>query len=67
MSSKIKNVDMLEKYIGLVPSIALEDVDKRMSDWFSMGGNIEDNYIKQQYRYLERYIEFENKINDCIE
>lgn len=67
MSSKIKNIDILEKYIELVPNVVLEDVDKRISDWFSMGGNIEDNYIKQQYRYLERYIEFENKINDCIE
>ena len=38
MSSKIKNIAILEKYIGLVPDIALEDVDNRISDWFSMGG-----------------------------
>ena len=35
---KIKNINILEKYIGLIPDIVLEDVDKRMSDWFSMGG-----------------------------
>ena len=58
---KFKNEKMLEKYIGLIPDIVLEDVDKRMSDWFSMGGKIEDNYIKQQYRYLEGYIELKNK------
>ena len=57
MNTKFKNMNMLEKYIGLVPDIVLEDVDKRMSDWFSMGGEIEDNYIKQQYKYLERYLE----------
>lgn len=62
MNTKFKNMNMLEKYIGLVPDIALEDVDKRISDWFSMGGNIEDNYIKQQYRYLERYLEFKKQI-----
>ena len=61
MSSKIKNIAILEKYIGLIPDIVLEDVDKRMSDWFSMGGKIEDDYIKQQYRYLERYLELKNK------
>ena len=58
---KIKNINILEKYIGLIPDIVLEDVDKRMSDWFSMGGKIEDGYIEQQYRYLERYLELKNK------
>lgn len=58
MNTKIKNINMLEKYIDLVPGVVLEDVDNRISDWFSMGGNIEDDYIKQQYRYLERYVEF---------
>lgn len=62
MNTKFKNMNMLEKYIGLVPDIVLEDVDKRISDWFSMGGNIEDDYIKQQYRYLERYLEFKKQI-----
>ena len=57
MNTKLKNMNMLEKYIGLVPDIVLEDVDNRISDWFSMGGEIEDNYIKQQYKYLERYLE----------
>ena len=61
MNTKLKNMNMLEKYIGLVPDIVLEDVDNRISDWFSMGGNIEDDYIKQQYRYLERYLELKNK------
>ena len=61
MNTKFKNMNMLEKYIGLVPDIVLEDVDNRISDWFSMGGGIEDNYIKQQYRYLERYLELKNK------
>ena len=58
---KIKNENILEKYIGLIPNVVLEDVDKRMSDWFSMGGKIEDGYIEQQYRYLERYLELKNK------
>ena len=58
MNTKIKNINMLEKYIDLVPGVVLQDVDNRISDWFSMGGNIEDDYIKQQYRYLERYVEF---------
>ena len=57
MNTKFKNMNMLEKYIGLVPDIVLEDVDNRISDWFYMGGEIEDNYIKQQYKYLERYLE----------
>ena len=57
MSSKIKNIAILEKYIGLIPNIVLGDVDNRISDWLSMGGGIEDNYIKQQYKYLERYLE----------
>ena len=58
---KIKNEKILKKYIGLIPDIVLEDIDKRMSDWFSMGGKIEDGYIEQQYRYLERYLELKNK------
>lgn len=61
MEAKIKNIDILEKYINLVPSVLLEDVDKRISDWLSMGGSLKDDYIQQQYRYIERYIELKNK------
>ena len=62
MNTKFKNMNMLEKYIGLVPDIVLEDVDNRISDWFYMGGEIEDNYIKQQYKYLERYLELKTNL-----
>ena len=61
MEVKIKNIDLLEKYINLVPSILLEDVDKRISDWLSFGGSLDDDYIQQQYNYIERYIAMKDK------
>ena len=66
MKTKIKNIDILGKYINLVPGIILEDVDKRISDWLSSGGSLEDDYINQQYKYIEMYIEMENKLNSII-
>lgn len=31
----------------------LQDIDKRIGDWLAAGGSLEDNYIKQQFRYAE--------------
>ena len=56
----VKN-DILSKYKKLVPKAALLDADKRISDWLESGGSLEDNYVKQQISYLERYIEFNNR------
>ncbi|EQF22280.1 hypothetical protein QEW_4449 [Clostridioides difficile CD160] len=53
--------DALKKYN--IPSIILEDVDRRITNWFADGGNENDAYIKQQYRYIENFI---NTSYDCI-
>lgn len=36
-----------------MPVYVLQDVDKRISDWISMGGSHEDAYIQQQLRYMQ--------------
>lgn len=37
-----------------IPPCVLQDVDKRISDWRSIGGKDSDPYIQQQLRYLKR-------------
>ncbi|WP_027638646.1 DUF6877 family protein [Clostridium cadaveris] len=51
---KIDSILDISKYD--VPVTVLQDVDKRISDWLSTGGNEEDPYIKRQLKYIERVI-----------
>ncbi|HFL3653727.1 TPA: DUF6877 family protein [Clostridioides difficile] len=53
--------DALSKYN--IPFSVLDDVDRRITNWFADGGNENDAYIKQQYRYIENFI---NMFHDCI-
>lgn len=55
-------VSSISDLIGLsdkIPVEALEDIYKRIADWLASGGNIEDEYIKQQLRYAERLVNLE--------
>lgn len=45
----IKDIDL-----SAIPIQVLQDVDKRISDWKSSGGNDEDHYIQNQIKYLQR-------------
>lgn len=46
--------DALNKYN--IPFDILSDVDRRICGWMANGGSEEDAYIKQQYRYVENFI-----------
>ncbi|HFL3696506.1 TPA: DUF6877 family protein [Clostridioides difficile] len=54
--------DALNKYN--IPFSVLNDVDRRITNWFADGGNENDAYIKQQYRYIENFI---NRFYDSIQ
>lgn len=60
---KINTMDDLNVCImnSMLPTIVVEDINKRISDWLSSGGSITDNYIKQQFKYAERIIEINKK------
>lgn len=56
MSIQIGTMEDLIKYAHLVPRVVLSDIDKRIGDWLASGGNAEDGYIKQQFRYAEGFL-----------
>ena len=57
----IKSLKDISKYN--IPPHILEDVNKRITDWLASGGNIEDNYIKQQLDYLDKIVKTRNLVN----
>lgn len=59
----MKKLSMEDMDLKFIPASVLQDVDKRISDWKSMGGKDSDTYIQNQLRYLKRV---ENAVNDII-
>jgi len=50
-------MENLNKNINKLPVEAVEDINKRITDWMSEeGSSIDDPYIKQQFRYAENLI-----------
>ena len=44
-----------------VPLEVALDVIHRILSWVENGGYMNDNYVKQQYRYVEKYITMRRK------
>ncbi|MEG2289077.1 MAG: hypothetical protein RSA29_04545 [Clostridium sp.] len=51
---KINSISDLCKYE--IPHEVLKDINKRITDWLASGGKEDDPYIKQQFRYAERFV-----------
>lgn len=50
----MENLNIEDINLELIPPCVLQDVDKRISDWRSIGGKDSDAYIQNQLRYLKR-------------
>lgn len=44
-------IEQINAIIHLLPISVVEDINKRITDHLSSGGNIEDEYIGQQLRF----------------
>lgn len=55
---EINNLNQLVEAIGTynIPQSVITDVDNRIKDWLSSGGNERDNYILNQCKYVEKII-----------
>ncbi|MBF2345403.1 hypothetical protein IA806_02345 [Listeria seeligeri] len=51
-----------------LPTVILQDINTRLTDWFAGGGSEEDHYVKQQLRFAKNYLkrceENDNKIHN---
>lgn len=50
-------LDELIKISHRLPSVVLNDINRRIGDWLAMGGESTDPYIEQQLRYARRFID----------
>lgn len=64
MTIQIKNMEDLSNNLKHLPTFAISDINKRITDWMSSGGDFEDEYIKQQFRYAENIIKAKVINND---
>lgn len=53
---KINNYQDLLNSKNKIPALVYTDVQKRIGDWLSYGNSLEDDYVKNQFRYVERVL-----------
>ena len=56
MNIQIDSMEDLTANRNLLHTYAVDDINKRIADWLSMGGTLEDGYIKQQCIYAQNII-----------
>lgn len=56
MKVKINNMSDLNSNLKYLHPDIVKDIDKRITDWLASGESIEDDYVKQQFRYVENIL-----------
>jgi hypothetical protein len=46
----------IDELSNRLPLVVLEDINKRITDWVSSGGEEDDPYIHQQLRFARRVL-----------
>ncbi|GAA0844434.1 hypothetical protein GCM10008915_47250 [Bifidobacterium pullorum subsp. gallinarum] len=54
--TKPNPMDEILKISDQLPTVVLEDINKRIGDWLAMGGQYTDPYIEQQLRFARRFV-----------
>lgn len=57
--TKPNPMDEILKISARLPTVVLEDINKRIGDWMAMGGNYTDPYIEQQLSFAKRFVKEE--------
>ncbi|PEA80781.1 DUF6877 family protein [Bacillus pseudomycoides] len=47
-----------------LPLPVLQDINQRVGDWLACGGDENDEYIGQQLRFAQNYLEVRGKSNE---
>lgn len=53
---KLSALDELQAIFHKLPLEVMQDINKRLSDWFLQGGKEDDPYVHQQLRYAKHII-----------
>ena len=62
----MEQISLEDINLDIIPIKVLQDVDRRIADWRSMGGKDSDPYIQQQLRYLKRVELMANNATDTL-
>lgn len=58
----MKITSIPELFAAGLPSVVMDDICKRITDWLMSGGKATDEYVLRQFRYAERVINFKGDL-----
>lgn len=53
-------IQQIHKIADRLPTVVLQDIHQRIGDWLSSGGDPDADYVYQQLRYAQRFVNNEN-------